>query len=98
MASAVGSENRIFRAEFRPDSDTEFVTVGVKHIKFWTVVGSQIDGKRAVLNAEGAPPNAKMHTMLSIAFATVSAWNNFSTRWRCAEIVYALILSSRIYR
>lgn len=28
---------RIFCAQFRPDSDSHFVSVGVKHVMFWQV-------------------------------------------------------------
>ncbi|KAK3093757.1 hypothetical protein FSP39_019782 [Pinctada imbricata] len=67
VASSPGHSQRIFRAEFRPDSDSQFVSVGVKHVKFWTVAGGEIIGKRGVLTpsvASGKP----MQTMLSIGF------------------------------
>ncbi|WAR18910.1 EMAL6-like protein [Mya arenaria] len=69
LATAKGHNQRIFRAEFRPDSDSQFVTVGVKHVKFWTVAGNQIVGKRGVLTDAGAGTNIKkLQTMLSIGF------------------------------
>eukprot|EP00057_Strongylocentrotus_purpuratus_P018650 XP_011673124.1 PREDICTED: echinoderm microtubule-associated protein-like 6 [Strongylocentrotus purpuratus] len=69
IASGVGHTKRIFMAEFRPDSDSQFVTVGVKHVKFWTVAGSQLLGKRGLLKRSGTnPQESKMQTMLSIAF------------------------------
>ena len=73
VASAVGHTSRIFTAEFRPDSDSQFVTVGVKHVKFWTVAGGELIGKKGVL-APVAEDNTepKMQTMLSIAFGAVS--------------------------
>ncbi|KAI2658968.1 Echinoderm microtubule-associated protein-like 6 [Labeo rohita] len=37
-----GHTDRIFVVEFRPDSDTQFVSVGIKHIKFWTLVGGSL--------------------------------------------------------
>lgn len=74
MAGAPGHSKRIFRAEFRPDSDTQFVTVGVKHVKFWSVAGGQLVGKRGIIGAVASPsgPMYKMQTMLSVAFGTVS--------------------------
>jgi microtubule-associated protein-like 6 len=73
LASSSGSSERIFVAEFRPDSDTHFVTCGVKHVKFWTVAGNQLVGQRGLLgsNAQdtGDDP-VKMQTMLSVAFGT----------------------------
>lgn len=63
-------------AEFRPDSDSQFVTVGVKHVKFWTVAGSQLLGKRGLLKRSCTnPQESKMQTMLSIAFGAVSHSN-----------------------
>ncbi|GFS05106.1 echinoderm microtubule-associated protein-like 6 [Elysia marginata] len=68
VASAPGHSQRIFRAEFRPDSDTQFVTVGVKHVKFWSVAGSELIGKRGILTSSEAVGQHKMQTMLSLAF------------------------------
>ena len=73
LATAVGHNQRIFRAEFRPDSDSQFVTVGVKHVKFWTVAGSQLVGKRGILTNAGVGTDVhKLQTMLSIGFGAVS--------------------------
>ena len=47
--------------EFRPDSDTQFVSVGVKHMKFWTLAGSALLYKKGVI---GSMEAAKMQTML----------------------------------
>ena len=47
----------------RPESEVEFVTCGVKHIKFWSVVGNQMVARRGVFNRA----NSKQ-TMLSVAF------------------------------
>ncbi|XP_064621338.1 echinoderm microtubule-associated protein-like 6 [Lineus longissimus] len=70
VSSAPGNTSRIFHAEFRPDSDSHFVTVGVQHVKFWTVAGSTLVGKKGVIGevvtASGDP--AKMQTMLCVAF------------------------------
>uniref|UniRef100_A0A673XFV8 EMAP like 5 n=1 Tax=Salmo trutta TaxID=8032 RepID=A0A673XFV8_SALTR len=65
VASRSGHIQRIFVAEFRPDSDTQFVSVGVKHVRFWTLAG------RALLSKKGVMSNiedARMQTMLSVAF------------------------------
>lgn len=56
--------------EFRPDSDTQFVSVGVKHMKFWTLAGSALLYKKGVI---GSMEAAKMQTMLSVAFGAVSS-------------------------
>lgn len=65
VASRGGHLERIFVVEFRPDSDTQFVSVGVKHMKFWTLAGSALLYKKGVIGSLGA---AKMQTMLSVAF------------------------------
>ena len=52
------------------------MTVGVKHVKFWTVAGGQLLGKKGIIAAVPECPNMpKMQTMLSVAFGAVS---NFS--------------------
>lgn len=69
MASVDGHTDRIFRVEFRPDSDQQLVSVGIKHVKFWSVAGSQILGKKGILTAAGTGGSiCKMQTMLSLAF------------------------------
>ncbi|XP_057217479.1 echinoderm microtubule-associated protein-like 6 isoform X1 [Triplophysa rosa] len=60
-----GHVDRIFVVEFRPDSDTQFVSVGIKHIKFWTLVGGSLLYKKGVM---GTVEDARMQTMLSVAF------------------------------
>ena len=73
VASGPGHSDRIFLAEFRPDSDSQFVSVGVKHVKFWTVAGGQLLAKKGILAAVPECPNMpKMQTMLSVAFGAVS--------------------------
>jgi len=64
LASASrAAHGRIFVAKFKPGSETEFVTCGVKHIKFWKVVGGELQGTRGIIAS-----NQKMPTMLSCAF------------------------------
>ncbi len=72
VASASGDRkpNRIFKAMFRPDSDTVFVSVGFKHISFWNVAGSELLKRKGVLtdwNQTGKKLK-KRPTMLSVAF------------------------------
>lgn len=69
VSSKAGHTDRIFVVEFRPDSDTQFVSVGIKHIKFWTLVGGSLLYKKGVI---GAVEEARMQTMLSVAFGAVS--------------------------
>jgi hypothetical protein len=70
VASRGGHLERIFVVEFRPDSDTQFVSVGVKHMKFWALAGSSLLYKKGVI---GSMEAAKMQTMLSVAFGAVSS-------------------------
>lgn len=74
VASRGGHLERIFVVEFRPDSDTQFVSVGVKHMKFWTLAGSALLYKKGVI---GSMEAAKMQTMLSVAFGAVSLSRRF---------------------
>ncbi|XP_041920805.1 echinoderm microtubule-associated protein-like 6 isoform X3 [Alosa alosa] len=66
VTSKGGHADRIFVAEFRPDSDSQFVSVGIKHIKFWTLVGGSLMYKKGVVG--GVVDDARMQTMLSVAF------------------------------
>lgn len=97
IASAPGHSHRIFHAEFRPDSDTQFVSVGVKHVKFWVIAGGQLMGKRGVLTDVGGSANAqKMHTMLSLAFGPV--WHHhhsdISSLMRiCTKLFVPIVIS-----
>ena len=82
LATAQGHTERIFVAEFRPDSDSDFVTCGVKHVKFWNLAGGQLLGKRGVIG--GAVPGIsdesqlRMQTMLSVAFGGVKGFSFIS--------------------
>ncbi len=71
VAQAAGDQRRIFIAQFRPDSTTKFVSCGVKHVRFWNLVGTQL------VNKKGNIPktlDVSMQTMLSLAFAPVSQY------------------------
>lgn len=68
VTSKGGHAERIFVVEFRPDSDTQFVSVGIKHIKFWTLVGGSLVYKKGVI---GSVEDGRMQTMLSVAFGAV---------------------------
>ncbi|XP_016405479.1 echinoderm microtubule-associated protein-like 5, partial [Sinocyclocheilus rhinocerous] len=65
VASRAGHTQRIFVAEFRPDSDTQFVSVGIKHVRFWMLAGRALLSKKGVLSSI---EDARMQTMLSVAF------------------------------
>ena len=72
VACTVASEDRVFRALFRPNQDAQFVTAGVKHLKFWTVAGNTLVEKKAVMpKTVAGRRSTKMQTMLSIAFGRV---------------------------
>lgn len=75
MTSKGGHAERIFVVEFRPDSDTQFVSVGTKHIKFWTLVGGSLMYKKGVI---GSVEDGRMQTMLSVAFGAVRAFKSNS--------------------
>ncbi|XP_013768907.1 echinoderm microtubule-associated protein-like 6 [Pundamilia nyererei] len=60
-----GHPDRIFVVEFRPDSDAQFVSVGIKHVKFWTLAGGALMYKKGVV---GTLEDGRMQTMLSVAF------------------------------
>lgn len=70
MCSKAGHPDRIFVVEFRPDSDSQFVSVGIKHVKFWTLAGGALMYKKGVV---GTLEDGRMQTMLSVAFGAVSS-------------------------
>eukprot|EP00043_Microstomoeca_roanoka_P006737 m.65510 g.65510 ORF g.65510 m.65510 type:complete len:1912 (-) comp13543_c0_seq2:42-5777(-) len=61
--ASTSANHRIFVASFRPDSDVEFVTAGIKSLHFWTITGSSLIHKRGIVG-----PAVKMTTMLGLAF------------------------------
>lgn len=71
VTSKGGHAERIFVVEFRPDSDTQFVSVGIKHVKFWTLVGGSLMYKKGVI---GSVEDGRMQTMLSVAFGAVRSF------------------------
>lgn len=83
MTSKGGHTERIFVVEFRPDSDTQFVSVGIKHIKFWTLVGGSLMYKKGVI---GSVEDSRMQTMLSVAFGAV---RNADVAFVCNALVFA---------
>uniref|UniRef100_A0A3Q2XTX5 EMAP like 6 n=1 Tax=Hippocampus comes TaxID=109280 RepID=A0A3Q2XTX5_HIPCM len=58
-----GHPERIFAVEFRPDSDSQFVSVGVKHVRFWTLAGGSLLYKKGAL---GAAEDGRVQTMLAV--------------------------------
>ena len=64
-----GDQRRIFIAQFVPNSSTKFVSCGVKHVRFWSLVGTQLLSKKGYIPKT---VDAAMQTMLSLAFAPVS--------------------------
>uniref|UniRef100_A0A4W4FP77 HELP domain-containing protein n=1 Tax=Electrophorus electricus TaxID=8005 RepID=A0A4W4FP77_ELEEL len=69
VTSKGGQAQRIFVVEFRPDSDSQFVSVGIRHIKFWTLAGGSLLYKKGVM---GSVADARLQTMLSVAFGANS--------------------------
>ncbi|KAL6102152.1 eml6 [Pungitius sinensis] len=65
VCSKAGHLDRIFVVEFRPDSDSQFVSVGIKHVRFWTLAGGALMYKKG---AVGTVEGGRMQTMLSVAF------------------------------
>ena len=67
LASVENNNLRILHCEFRPDSDTQLVSVGQRHVTFWSLAGMEIVSRKpSIPDSLGV----KMKTMLSIAFST----------------------------
>ncbi|XP_075902321.1 echinoderm microtubule-associated protein-like 6 [Nelusetta ayraudi] len=69
VCSRGGHPDRIFAVEFRPDSDSQLVSVGIKHIKFWTLAGGALMSRKGVVRTI---QGGRMQTMLSVAFGTTN--------------------------
>ena len=97
LASTAGHSQRIFVAEFRPDSDTKFVTCGVKHVMFWALAGGQLVGKRGVLTqpeGDNTETTLKMQTMLSVAFGAVGiSSSETSPTFGHANAIFSMFLT-----
>eukprot|EP01119_Soliformovum_irregulare_P013844 TRINITY_DN3722_c0_g1_i1.p1 TRINITY_DN3722_c0_g1~~TRINITY_DN3722_c0_g1_i1.p1 ORF type:complete len:1927 (-),score=428.61 TRINITY_DN3722_c0_g1_i1:16-5796(-) len=91
-AEAPGSKEKIFDVVFHPKKEDEFVTVGVKHVKFWKVTGNALDGKKGIFGKTGS-----IQTILSACYGdnddcytgTISgeiyAWNGN----QCVKVIKA---------
>ena len=53
VASTRGHSDRIFDVHFNPHSTNTLVTCGVKHIKFWTLCGNSLSGKKGIFGKKG---------------------------------------------
>jgi hypothetical protein len=63
--------------------------VGVKHIKFWSIAGGELVGKRGVINPlPDLPETPKMQTLLSLAFGAVSIELENSPRLTFTGVIY----------
>lgn len=45
--------SQIFDVQFNPHSSGSLVTCGVKHIKFWTLCGNSLSGKKGIFGKKG---------------------------------------------
>ena len=53
VATASGHHGRVLAASFRPGKDDEFVTCGVKHVKWWTLSGNKLLAKKGLFTKRG---------------------------------------------
>ena len=67
LATVQNTALRVLHCEFRPDSDSQLVSVGQKHVNFWTLAGTDIVSRKVKVPES---LGVKMQTMLSIAFST----------------------------
>eukprot|EP00741_Cyanophora_paradoxa_P015979 tig00000042_g15425.t1 len=64
LGSDKGDKNKILLAEFKPGSETEFVTVGAQHMKFWTIDGSgRPSGKLGSAKGKGTSAQKAYHAV-----------------------------------
>ena len=53
LSSTRGHSDRIFDVQFNPFIPQCLVTCGVKHIKFWTLCGNSLTGKKGIFGKAG---------------------------------------------
>lgn len=53
IASGSGDKNMVFACKFVPGDDSQLVSCGVKHIKFWSVSPGQLRARRGVTGSKG---------------------------------------------
>eukprot|EP00002_Diphylleia_rotans_P034049 TRINITY_DN7287_c0_g2_i1.p1 TRINITY_DN7287_c0_g2~~TRINITY_DN7287_c0_g2_i1.p1 ORF type:complete len:2704 (-),score=538.32 TRINITY_DN7287_c0_g2_i1:170-8281(-) len=61
VANGKGSKQRILDCTFAPNSDTELISVGVKHVGYHSVTGSTVTTKKGIFGTK-----AKSQTILSV--------------------------------
>ena len=59
-----GHKDKIFEIKWDPNIADQFVTVGMKHIKFWTLSGGGFTSKRGTFGQQG-----KVETMLCASYS-----------------------------
>ncbi len=67
LASTRGHKDKIFMISWDPFATDKLMTVGIKHIKFWTQVGGGFTSKRGVFGKKGAQT-----TMLCVEYGVVA--------------------------
>ncbi|XP_006814808.2 echinoderm microtubule-associated protein-like 6, partial [Saccoglossus kowalevskii] len=63
LATTRGHKDKIYVIKWNPHAEDKLVTVGVKHIKFWTVAGGGLTSKRGTFGNVG-----KLDTMMCATF------------------------------
>ena len=53
LSSTRGHNDRIFDVQFNPFLPNTLVTCGVKHIKFWSMSGNSLTGKKGIFGRVG---------------------------------------------
>jgi microtubule-associated protein-like 6 len=64
LAEARGHQDKIFVIRWNPKLSNQLVTVGIKHIKFWTQTGGGFTSKRGTFGDAG-----KLDTMMGVTFS-----------------------------
>ncbi|KAI8515105.1 Echinoderm microtubule-associated protein-like 5, partial [Branchiostoma belcheri] len=62
LAKTRGHKDKIFGVQWNPYDSARFVTIGIKHIKFWTMSGNSFTSKRGIFGSAG-----EINSMVSVA-------------------------------
>ncbi|XP_066266402.1 echinoderm microtubule-associated protein-like 6 [Branchiostoma lanceolatum] len=62
LAKTKGHKDKIFGVQWNPYDSARFVTIGIKHVKFWTMSGNSFTSRRGIFGSAG-----EINTMVSVA-------------------------------
>ena len=88
-------QHKIFALAFHPSDRHQFVSVGVEHIKFWTVDGNSLNGKRGLLGRKGLLQHFPCVAYLPAGEAVVGSANGQLYRFQGCDLTTSVVAHIR---